>query len=105
MLGALNNNFLQTLNSAWNDHQTSMVMIRDILMYMVRCHLNMKVSHKWLNHTENVTFQTIFQSSAKYMCIALSYFRNIILLYKKLVFIAYQSIKVEVSLMEIYSVL
>ena len=35
MLHALNNNFLQTLNMAWNDHQTSMVMIRDILMYMV----------------------------------------------------------------------
>jgi len=35
VLGSLNNNFLQTLNSAWNDHQTSMVMIRDILMYMV----------------------------------------------------------------------
>ena len=35
MLAALNNNFLQTLNMAWNDHQTSMVMIRDILMYMV----------------------------------------------------------------------
>ena len=35
VLAALNNNFLQTLNAAWNDHQTSMVMIRDILMYMV----------------------------------------------------------------------
>ncbi|XP_013419349.1 cullin-3-B-like [Lingula anatina] len=36
---ALNNNFLQTLNSAWNDHQTSMVMIRDILMYMDRVYV------------------------------------------------------------------
>ena len=35
VLTSLNNNFLQTLNLAWNDHQTSMVMIRDILMYMV----------------------------------------------------------------------
>ena len=35
VIKALNNNFLQTLNNAWNDHQTSMVMIRDILMYMV----------------------------------------------------------------------
>ena len=35
VLDSLNNNFLQTLNKAWNDHQTSMVMIRDILMYMV----------------------------------------------------------------------
>jgi len=38
VLESLNNNFLQTLNSAWNDHQTSMVMIRDILMYMVSCY-------------------------------------------------------------------
>jgi len=36
---SLNNNFLQTLNSAWNDHQTSMVMIRDILMYMDRVYV------------------------------------------------------------------
>uniref|UniRef100_A0A671NGQ4 Cullin-3-like n=1 Tax=Sinocyclocheilus anshuiensis TaxID=1608454 RepID=A0A671NGQ4_9TELE len=37
VLHSLNNNFLQTLNQAWNDHQTAMVMIRDILMYMVSC--------------------------------------------------------------------
>lgn len=39
VLIALNNNFLQTLNHAWNDHQTSMVMIRDILMYMDRVYV------------------------------------------------------------------
>lgn len=39
VLDSLNNNFLQTLNKAWNDHQTSMVMIRDILMYMVSAEL------------------------------------------------------------------
>ena len=39
VLAALNNNFLQTLNNAWNDHQTSMVMIRDILMYMDRVYV------------------------------------------------------------------
>nr|CAD7444437.1 unnamed protein product [Timema bartmani] len=39
VLKALNNNFLQTLNQAWNDHQTSMVMIRDILMYMDRVYV------------------------------------------------------------------
>lgn len=39
VLIALNNNFLQTLNQAWNDHQTSMVMIRDILMYMDRVYV------------------------------------------------------------------
>lgn len=36
VLNSLNNNFLQTLNNAWNEHQTSMMMIRDILMYMDR---------------------------------------------------------------------
>jgi len=44
---SLNNNFLQTLNSAWSDHQTSMVMIRDILMYMDRVYVQQ-------NNCENV---------------------------------------------------
>ncbi|KAJ6645804.1 Cullin-3 [Pseudolycoriella hygida] len=35
----LNDNFLLKLNQAWNDHQTSMVMIRDILMYMDRVYV------------------------------------------------------------------
>ena len=35
VLQSLHNNFLEVLNSSWTDHQTSMVMIRDILMYMV----------------------------------------------------------------------
>ena len=35
VVASLNNNFLDTLNAAWNDHQTSMVMIRDVLMFMV----------------------------------------------------------------------
>ncbi|CAB3386853.1 Hypothetical predicted protein [Cloeon dipterum] len=39
VLQALNNNFLSTLNSSWSDHQTSMVMIRDILMYMDRVYV------------------------------------------------------------------
>uniref|UniRef100_A0A8C4Q7Q7 Cullin 3b n=1 Tax=Eptatretus burgeri TaxID=7764 RepID=A0A8C4Q7Q7_EPTBU len=39
VLNSLNNNLLQTLNQAWNDHQTSMVMIRDILMYMDRVYV------------------------------------------------------------------
>ncbi|XP_008211567.1 cullin-3 isoform X2 [Nasonia vitripennis] len=39
VLESLYNNFLQTLNQAWNDHQTSMVMIRDILMYMDRVYV------------------------------------------------------------------
>lgn len=37
---SLHNNFLQTLNQAWNDHQTSMQMIRDILMYMDRVYVH-----------------------------------------------------------------
>lgn len=37
---SLNNYFLPTLNTAWNDHQTSMVMIRDILMYMDRVYVS-----------------------------------------------------------------
>jgi len=40
VLNSLNNNFLSTLNSAWEDHQTSMVMIRDILMYMDRVYVS-----------------------------------------------------------------
>lgn len=50
VLESLNNNFLQTLNEAWNDHQTSMVMIRDILMYMVsivQCH------EYWQSHSSS----------------------------------------------------
>ncbi|KAI4815712.1 hypothetical protein KUCAC02_005847 [Chaenocephalus aceratus] len=47
VLNALNNNFLQTLNQAWNDHQTAMVMIRDILMYMDRVYVQQ-------NNVENV---------------------------------------------------
>ena len=35
VVASLNNNFLDTLNAAWNDYQTSMEMIRDILTYMV----------------------------------------------------------------------
>lgn len=39
VLKSLNNNFLLTLNQAWNDHQTAMVMIRDILMYVDRVYV------------------------------------------------------------------
>lgn len=47
VLNSLNNNFLQTLNQAWNDHQTAMVMIRDILMYMVGPHGNLLLYVVW----------------------------------------------------------
>jgi cullin 3 len=39
VLNALNNQFLQVLNQVWFDHQTSMMMIRDILMYMDRIYV------------------------------------------------------------------
>ena len=39
VLTSLHGNFLEVLNVAWADHQTAMVMIRDILMYMV-CYNN-----------------------------------------------------------------
>ena len=35
ILVALQNNFLEAMCEMWADHQTAMVMIRDILMYMV----------------------------------------------------------------------
>ena len=46
VLAALNNHFLQTLNATWSDHQTSMVMIRDILMYMDRVYVQQVIIHK-----------------------------------------------------------
>lgn len=39
VLNSLNNQFLQILNKVWSEHQTSMVMIRDILMYMDRIYV------------------------------------------------------------------
>ena len=47
VLDSLHNNFLHTLNMAWQDHHTSMVMIRDILMYMDRVYVTQ-------NNVENV---------------------------------------------------
>jgi len=47
VVASLHNNFLHTLNMAWQDHHTSMVMIRDILMYMDRVYVTQ-------NNVENV---------------------------------------------------
>jgi len=33
---SIDDNFLEAVHTAWNDHKISMLMIRDILMYMVR---------------------------------------------------------------------
>ena len=35
VVASLNNNFLDTLGAAWSNHQSSMVEIRDMVMYMV----------------------------------------------------------------------
>jgi len=40
ILASMNNNFLVSLNQHWKDHQTCMVMIRDILMYMDRVYVS-----------------------------------------------------------------
>lgn len=40
ILNNINNKFLESLNTAWDDHQTAMVMIRDILMYMDRAYVD-----------------------------------------------------------------
>lgn len=42
VIDALINNFLTTLNAAWEDHRTAMVMIRDILMYMDRVYVSVQ---------------------------------------------------------------
>lgn len=36
---SLNDDFLPSLSQQWKDHQTAMVMIRDILMYMDRVYV------------------------------------------------------------------
>uniref|UniRef100_A0A914CCA3 Cullin family profile domain-containing protein n=1 Tax=Acrobeloides nanus TaxID=290746 RepID=A0A914CCA3_9BILA len=43
---AVTQNFLETLNKAWTDHTTAMVMIRDILMYMDRVYVEQNNVHK-----------------------------------------------------------
>ncbi|XP_033149930.1 cullin-3-A [Drosophila busckii] len=42
VLESLHSNFLPKLNEAWTDHQTCMVMIRDILMYMDRVYVQQR---------------------------------------------------------------
>ncbi|UYV65059.1 CUL3 [Cordylochernes scorpioides] len=65
VLAALNNNFLQTLNQAWNDHQTSMVMIRDILMYMDRVY----VQQNNLDNVYNLGLIIFRDQVVRYGCI------------------------------------
>eukprot|EP01120_Amphizonella_sp_Union-15-10_P001540 TRINITY_DN1169_c0_g2_i2.p1 TRINITY_DN1169_c0_g2~~TRINITY_DN1169_c0_g2_i2.p1 ORF type:complete len:744 (-),score=149.38 TRINITY_DN1169_c0_g2_i2:127-2286(-) len=54
---AQDDDFLQVLNEAWNDHKTSMLMIRDILMYMDRVY----VSHNSLPSVYDMGL-TVFHS-------------------------------------------
>ncbi|XP_066266185.1 cullin-3-A-like [Branchiostoma lanceolatum] len=65
VLESLNNNFLQTLNSAWNDHQTSMVMIRDILMYMDRVY----VQQNGVENVYNLGLMLFRDQVVRYGCI------------------------------------
>lgn len=75
VLDSLNNNFLQTLNQAWNDHQTSMVMIRDILMYMDRVYVQQ-------NNVDNVfnLGLIIFRDQVRYTLFIkiIDYFFNLV---------------------------
>jgi len=50
VLECLHNNFLSKLSESWTDHTTSMVMIRDILMYMDRVY----VVHSQLDNVYNL---------------------------------------------------
>ena len=58
VLDSLHGNFLEALNMAWADHQTAMVMIRDILMYMV--------SVCWCCY---IVYMIICVSVCMYMCV------------------------------------
>lgn len=63
-----------TLNQAWNDHQTSMVMIRDILMYMDRVYVLQ-------NEVDNVynlgliIFRDQVSKSIYFTCLSLNFFK------------------------------
>jgi len=65
VLRCMNNNFLHTLNQAWNDHQTSMVMIRDILMYMDRVY----VAQHEVDNVYNLGLIIFRDEVVRYQCI------------------------------------
>ena len=68
VIDSLRNNFLDVLNLAWSDHQTSMVMIRDILMYMVRlfCFLRY-IIHSDLRTTTHVKISQLVNKMCSQM--------------------------------------
>ena len=49
VIDSINSGFLKVVNSVWSDHTTSLMMIRDILMYLDRVYVptieNVSVSH------------------------------------------------------------
>lgn len=55
---AVDEEFLSELNKAWSDHKISMLMIRDILMYMVLCCPNLFLN---INRIEFTSHTTTFQ--------------------------------------------
>ena len=62
---SLQGNFLDTLNLVWNEHQTAMVMIRDILMYMVRHFINPFTGHLFIHLSVHLA---IHSSSHLFIC-------------------------------------
>ena len=60
VLQSLNNNFLSVLNQSWNDHQTAMVMIRDILMYMDRVWYSLICEINYFNLQILTFYKTFF---------------------------------------------
>lgn len=65
VLDSLNNEFLQVLNNAWTEHQTSMTMIRDILMYMDRVY----VSQNRIDNVYNLGLNLFRDHVVRYGCI------------------------------------
>lgn len=71
VLKCLHNNLLLKLNQVWTDHQTSMVMIRDILMYMDRVYvkqnefdnvynLGLIIFRDQVSHVRDTRFERVF---------------------------------------------
>lgn len=65
VLDSLNNEFLQVLNNAWSEHQTSMTMIRDVLMYMDRVY----VSQNKIENVYNLGLILFREHVVRYGCI------------------------------------
>ena len=62
VVASLNNNFLNTLNAAWNDFQNSMLEIRDVVMYMVCQCLKQNTAYNAFLHSACSGMETLFLS-------------------------------------------